>query len=121
MRYFKKILNLTLLFVLVGSACKPKTIDSEEVPKNVLSEDSLINVLTYCYLGEGAASMNIKGVSAEKFDSAYAFNPIKEKGITKARFDSSIIYYSAHPKKLKLIYEKVLEQLSQIQANGKLK
>ena len=80
----------------------------------------MIQVLTDAYLAEGASSINIKNATGEKYDSVYQFNPIKDNQIKKSTFDSSITYYSKHPKKLKIIYDKVLDKLSVIQAKGKL-
>jgi hypothetical protein len=48
------------------------------------------------------------------------FNPISDNRIDKAVFDSSMAYYTRHPKKLKLIYDKILDRLSVIQAEGKI-
>lgn len=91
-----------------------------EVPTNILTEEKMIEALTFCYLSEGASGINIKNVETPKFDSTYAFNPLKDKGIEKVMFDSSLVFYSKHPKNLKLIYENVLKNLSQIQAKGKV-
>jgi hypothetical protein len=110
-----------LLTIFLASAlllsCKPK---KEEVkpPANVLTEEQFITVLVDSYLAEGASGINVKNVTGEKFDSAYAFNPAKDNNIDKATFDSSIAFYSKHPEVLKRIYEKVLEQLSRKQAAG---
>jgi len=108
-----------LLFVVLTS-CSPPTEEDEEVPSTILSEEQLINVLTDSYLGEGASGINVKNVNGTKFDSTYLFNPLKDNGVDKVTFDSTINYYTQHPKKLKVVYEKVLDRLSQIQAKGKL-
>lgn len=112
-------LKFLFLFIVLFS-CTPKQEEEETVPPAILNEEELINVLTDAYLGEGASGINVKNVNGEKYDSTYLFNPLKENGVTKATFDSTITYYSQHPKKLKMVYDKVLDRLSQIQANGKL-
>jgi len=112
-------LKFLLLFTILIS-CKPKQEEDEPIPTTILNEEQLINVLTDAYLGEGASGINVKNVSGPKYDSVYLFNPLKDNGVDKAKFDSTIIYYSQHPKKLKLVYDKVLDRLSQIQANGNL-
>lgn len=111
--------TITVCFFLLFS-CKPPKEEQEEIPSNIISEEQFISVLTDAYLGEGASGINIKNVSGEKYDSTYVFNPLLDHHITKNQFDSAITYYSNHPKKLKLIYDKVLERLSQIQAKGKI-
>lgn len=101
-------------------SCKPVNEDEISVPKNLLSEEQLIQVLTDTYLAESASGINVKAVTGEKFDSAYIFNPLKDNKISKEKFDSTLVFYTKHPKKLKIIYEKVLDRLSIIQAKGKI-
>lgn len=109
--------SLIIILILLSSCTNNQEI---KIPNNILSEDKMIEVLTYCYLSEGASGINVKNVETPKFDSAYAFNPLKDKGIDKAKFDSSLIFYAKNPIQLKLIYDKVLEKLSEIQAKGKV-
>lgn len=115
----KALLVIVLLFSLMVS-CKPPKEEDEVVPSTIIAEEEFVKVLTDAYLCEGASGINIKNVPGNKFDSTYAFNPLKDNNISKALFDSTIAYYSNHPKKMKRIYEKVLDKLSQIQAAGKL-
>jgi len=114
--------NLIKLFIVsfLLFSCKPSKEEDEVVPDTVLSEEQLVNVLTDAYLAEGASGINVKNVTGEKFDSTYIFNPLKDNNIERAKFDSSMVYYTQHPKKLKLIYDKVLDKLSAAQAKGKL-
>lgn len=114
------LIKLFIVSVLFFSSCKPTSEENEVVPETVLSEDQLVKVLTDAYLAEGASGVNVKNVPGEKFDSAYVFNPISDNRIDKAVFDSSMAYYTRHPKKLKLIYDKILDRLSVIQAKGKI-
>ncbi len=113
------LIKVALLFSFFAS-CSTNNENNEAPPSNVLTEEQMIQVLTDAYLAEGASSINIKNATGEKYDSVYQFNPIKDNQIKKSTFDSSITYYSKHPKKLKIIYDKVLDKLSVIQAKGKL-
>lgn len=108
------------LCVILCVSCKPRNEDDVPVPDYILKEQVFIDMLTDCYLGEGAAGINVKNVTGTKFDSAYLFNPFKDNGISKQQFDTTIVWYSQHPKKLKEIYNKLLENLSRIQAVGNL-
>jgi hypothetical protein len=111
------LIKLFIVFVLLF-ACGPKNDDNDTVPENLLTEEQLINILTDAYLAEGASGINIKNVSGEKFDSTYLFNPLKEHNVDKLKFDSTMVYYTRHPKKFKVIYDKVLDKLSIAQAKG---
>ncbi len=112
------VILFTGIFLLFSCSPSEKEI---EIPNNILSQEKMIDVLTHSYLAEGASGINIKNVQSQQFDSTYAFNPLKDKGISKGMFDSSVVFYSQHPRTLKIIYEKLLEKLSMIQAKGRLK
>jgi hypothetical protein len=114
--FFKLILFTSALFF----SCKPSLDENSTAPDNILTENQLIIVLTDSYLAEGASGINIKNVSGNQFDSIYRFNPLKDHGISKTKFDSTMLYYTSHPKKLKLVYDKVLDKLSAYQASKKL-
>lgn len=102
------------------ASCAPSDEENEPAPDYILTENVFIDMLTDCYLGEGAAGINVKNVTGAQFDSAYLFNPFKDRGISRQQFDTTIEWYSKHPKKLKEIYSRLLENLSRIQAVGSL-
>ena len=115
-----RIIPIYIFFcAIILNACASSE-ENVNIPSDVLSEEQFIKVLTDCYLAEGASGINVKNVTGEKFDSAYIFNPLKDNHISKPLFDSSISFYTQHPKLLKIIYDKILDRLSQIQANGKI-
>lgn len=116
----KIITGLTFLSVFIFFSCAPAHKENNDVPENVLTSTELVDILTDAYLAEGASGINIKQVTGQQVDSVYLFNPLKDHNCTKSKFDTSITYYSNHPKAFKQIYEQVLEKLSQIQAKGKL-
>lgn len=113
------LMRLSFLFVIVSIfffCCKPVNEENEIIPPALLSEKQMTDVLMDAYLAEGASSINIKNVSVEKFDTVYSFNPLEVRNIRRSQFDSSLMYYTEHPVRLKQIYEKVLEKLSQYQS-----
>lgn len=115
-----RIILIYIFFIaFILNACTTSE-ENVKIPSDVLSEEQFIKLLTDCYLAEGATGINVKNVTGQKFDSAYVFNPLKDNQISKPLFDSSISFYTKHPKLLKIIYEKILDRLSQIQANGKI-
>jgi hypothetical protein len=115
-------INLIKLFVVsfLLFGCHPSQQEDESVPTTILNEDQMVALLTDAYLAEGASGINIKNVSGDKFDSIYCFNPVKDKKVSKALFDSSMTYYSSHPKKLKKIHDRILDALSAINVSGKV-
>jgi hypothetical protein len=100
-------------FILIGilillAACNSR-------PKGVLSQHDMINVLTDLHKLDG--SMNAKGLPYNQFDlkNEYYISVLQKYGITQAEFDSSLVWYSKNPKNFDKIYDKVLEQLTDLQ------
>lgn len=114
-----KGLIIVLCLVLCAS-CGVRDEENEPEPDYILKEEVFIDMLTDCYLGEGAAGINVKNVTGVRFDSAYLFNPFKDRQVSRQQFDTTIVWYSRHPKKLKEVYDKLLENLSRILAVGSL-
>lgn len=109
---------IVFLFLGVFVSCAPREEENDPEPAYILPEARFLDVLTDCYLGEGAAGINVKNVTGARFDSAYIFNPFKDHGISRQQFDTTIEWYSQHPKKLKEIYNKLLANLSRMVAFG---
>ncbi len=70
-------------------------------------------------LAESAAGINILGVSNAKGDTVYAFNPLLDNNISRETFDTTLYFYSHHPKLFKEVYVLTLEKLSKMQASRK--
>lgn len=114
----KHVKYICLLFICI--ACSKSNNVDVVIPEYVIPKEKFVTILTDCYLGEGATSINVKGVTGEKFDSTYLFNPLKDHQITKAEFDTSLAFYTKNPILLKSMFDEVLEKLSQIQASGNI-
>lgn len=85
-----------------------------EIPSYVLNRAEFIELMTDMALAESAANLNIKNLSGRKFDSVYAFDPVKERKIEKKTYDSTMAFYSRDPEKLKEIYDEILVRLSDL-------
>lgn len=113
---FKVIFKISLVLSLVFFSCNSDKKETLETPNYVLNEDIMAIILTDAYLAEGASGINVKGANGMQFDSVYLFNPFKDHNVTRSKFDSSLTYYSQNPKKLKAIYDQVLQKLSEYQS-----
>lgn len=102
---------LALLFVTCESGDETATI-----PPGILSEEEFARVLTDFSLAEGAANMNVKNLPIQHLDSAYAFDPLKDNNIRQGQYDSTIKHYSTQPELYKRVYEKVLQNLTELEA-----
>jgi len=100
--------------LLLFLSCGSRQVEEVETPANILSEEMFTKVLVDFALAESAYNLNIKNVPAQRFDTTYAFNPLSENHISKAKYDSTILFYAHHPNLYKKIYENVLAALSEI-------
>ena len=109
----KLFLYLTCLSFIIS--CSSVQEENISAPENILNEEVFSKLLVDFALAESTSNINIKNISPEKNDSAYAFNPLKENNISKAQYDSAIAFYSKHPTLYKKVYENVLAILSKMQ------
>jgi hypothetical protein len=91
-----------------------------KIPDNVLDKEKFSDLLVDFTLAESAASINILGLQRPgQMDTAYAFNPLIDNNVKRKTYDTTIYFYSRHPKEFKEVYEMVLEKLSKMQAARK--
>ncbi len=100
--------------------CSQNNLESEDAQDNILNKELFSKVLVELALAESAANLNIKGVSVQKIDSVYAFDPLYENKVRKSQYDSTLIYYAHHPKEYKIIYENILAVLSKLEVKQAL-
>lgn len=105
---------LTLLLFLISCGGEK---EERPVPPYVLDKETFMQILIDMALAESASNLNIKNLSGKKFDSAYAFDPVKEKKIERKFYDSTLAFYSRDPEKFKEVYEEVLLRLSNLKTN----
>ncbi len=107
---------ITLIFsAAIFFACGNGDEQEISIPPYVLSEEKYIKLLVDFSLAESAGNLNIKNYTGTKFDSAYAFNPLKENNVSQSLYDSTLSFYSKHPKLYKKMCEEVLVILSKMQ------
>lgn len=84
-------------------------------PKNVLNQDDMVEFLTDLHKLEGSLVVKSNTSSDSKVDEKYYNALLKKHGITKADFDSSLVWYVHNPKKFSKMYSKVVENLTQFE------
>src|SRR6476661_11082847 len=90
--------NLILFLVIVCFAFCKQGEQAQQIPSNILTEEQFAEVLADYALAESAANLNIKNAGLPSMDTVYAFDPLKFRGLRMGQYDSTIRYYSAHPK-----------------------
>ncbi|WP_430812753.1 MULTISPECIES: DUF4296 domain-containing protein [unclassified Carboxylicivirga] len=103
--------------VLWSCSTRPK------VPRHLADEERMTAVLADIYQLESVLSQTRLTYNSAKEDkvSGYYRNVLDKHGMSKADFDSAMVWYAAHPTVLSDVYEEVIEELSRRDAELKNK
>jgi len=94
--------------VLCIVSCKPG------VPKEVIQPDDMEDILYDYYVSQGIASMPGPQSGSEDYKRDMYFNSVLNKyGVTRAVFDSSLVYYYTRADRFVEIYKSVQERMSE--------
>ena len=116
MKKNSKILILSCASILFYQCGQKEEDENIVIPNYVLSNEQFVKVTYDMALAESAAALNIKNVQSTQYDSVYSFNPFKDNKVSKQQYDTSVYFYSQHPKLYKKILEEVLAKLSEAQS-----
>lgn len=108
MKYTKLIILFAFLF-----SCNGK-------PDYLIEKDKLVPLLVELHLADAIfTSRGIIDIDIEEIDSASYYQTIFDKyNVTRVDFDSTMEYLTARPKKIDVIYEEVLNELSRMEAEA---
>lgn len=108
-----------ILFIILLIPCSCKNESDEFGKDDAIPYNELINILTDLYIADGLLNHNpIRSVYSEKDTTENYHDVIAKFGYSKYDVDESINYYFVeHPKKLEEIYDKVIENLSSLEAD----
>ena len=97
-----------LLLSVLLMACKPS------IPGKYLQPDEMERILYDYHLAQGMAQSEMSGDSKQRelTEGIYHDAILKKHGVTKADFDSSMVYYFRHTELLLKIYERLSKRLS---------
>jgi len=111
----KILFPVFLLSVL--TSCYHEVKEKVAIPERLLSEDSLIDVLTEVQLADGAVTYKrISHKKAENEKEKYYAYIYKKYHLTPELLKQNVDYYNSNPDKMIAIYDKVLARLSQLEA-----
>jgi hypothetical protein len=111
--------GLICVFLLLLSSCGEEE-KKVKVPDNVLDQEKFSELLVDFALAESASAINIMNLKRPgELDTVYAFNPLIDNNVKRETLDTTLYFYSHHPKEFKKVYEMVLEKLSKMQASRK--
>lgn len=100
-KYLKQKLTL-LLFSWIIISCE------NEYPKNILTQDELVDVLVDLHLVDAAGKQQVIANNRNTLIKHKQLKGVLElHKIEKSKFDSTIQYYFKHTKKFAQVYQKV--------------
>ncbi len=100
------------LFLLVAFAGFFSCVNHEEIlPKGYLTEAQMLPIMVDIHLIEGARSGTLVLGDTNALPDYYA-KIYQKHNITDSAFKANFAWYTAHPEKLKAIYEAVIVELS---------
>ena len=107
----------SIFLLSIVTSCYHEVKEKVMVPERLLSEDSLIEILTEVQLADGA--ITYKRISHKKTgndkEKYYAYI-YKKYNLTPELLKENIDYYNTDPDKMITIYDEVLAKLSQLEA-----
>jgi hypothetical protein len=117
MIYLMKRIFFSLIFIVMLSSCYHEVSNEVNVPDRLLSNDSIVIVLTEIQLAEGALTHKrfSHAVTTDEKDRYYAYI-YRKFNLPPESLKENLDYYNSKPDQMIAIYDKVLENLSKLQA-----
>ncbi len=107
----KHFLNLTLLSCLFFSfSCN--TAKEELPPADLIAKEQMASLLADLALTEATLNLNADESPLKQNDSTLIFNTYKQHRVSRQQYESSMSYYSKHPKEFGEIYSLVIDTLN---------
>jgi hypothetical protein len=104
--------GLYILFLLLLSSCNGR-------PSGVLTDSEMTDVLTEMHKLDGALYEKGLMYNNDAVKDSYYNSVFKKYGISKAEFDSSLVWYTKNPKRFDQIYVDVMAQLTALDEDVK--
>ncbi|MEZ0608397.1 DUF4296 domain-containing protein [Fibrella sp. WM1] len=106
-----------VFFGLMALGCGSSESQLGEKPANLVPEETMVKILAQVHLNEARISKYSLGStdSASILFNRLQAKTLKQYGVDTSAYTKSYIYYSARPADLARIYERVVEQLKEVQ------
>ncbi len=86
----------------------------DRVPRHIPSKKKMTDLLVDIHLSDNV--MSIDGISQKNKQLGYYRYILERQGVTQAEFDSALSWYSAHPKVYLEVYDRVIQILTEKEA-----
>lgn len=105
-----------LLLSLTAFACNKKKVTVASKPDWVISEDKMVDIIVDLRIVDAATYSNNSGAPRDKAKDWYRI--MKKHHVEDSIFRNSHDYYCYHQKVLANIYERVIDRLSEMEAEN---
>lgn len=114
MNFFRTLLLFTCFTFILS--CKQE--GKNTIPADVLDKEKMAEVMTDLQMMESAMRLNYhhQGDSLKIAEDKLILSVFEKNNVTEKQFDTSFEYYSSHPGEMEVIYESVINQLSEREA-----
>lgn len=102
----KRYFVIALLFL--SFACSS---DQVKIPNYVIQPDSMVPILTDLHITDAYLAIN-RSRESNAVKKTFYKSVFSNHGVSKQDFDTSILFYTAHPEVYEAIYDKVMAELS---------
>jgi hypothetical protein len=107
------------VFIIGGMvACTPKQPSlPEQAPEGIISRDSMIMIMTDCFIAEGASKqVQVQHKNVLLHANVFFIKVFEKYDITYQEYKKSLEYYHQYPRAVDALYDDVLQQLSEKEA-----
>ena len=107
-------LSIILFSMLLLSCGQEK---KAQKPYYLIDQDQMVNIMVDMHIVETASNLKVfPPDSARQMYQDYFESIFLSHDVTMAEFDSSLYYYSTQTDQMNVIYDKVLENLSELES-----
>jgi hypothetical protein len=83
---------------------------------DIIPEKKFISILVDIHLADGIGMINVNNNDTFVYDSASLYGAVFQKyGVTRAMFDSTMLYYTARPGDFAEVYNEVMARLKKME------
>ena len=115
------LLKRTLLVMAIMAVMVPVAVNCAKVGRTrLIPEKKFIDLLVDIHLADALSDRNPRDTIVEVLDSASLYGAVFRKhAVTKGEFDTTMVYYSAHPEEFRKLYDVVLARLKMMEEEEK--
>lgn len=110
----KKALQRFRTYLLAVMLCLMANVSCIDRPDSVLSDEQMVDLLVDIHRSEGLLELqNSHSYSGDEYQKSVMASVLVDHGVTRAQYDSSLMWYAKHLKRFVRVYSHVDERLKE--------